>query len=221
MAHGPHHRNRLKLLISACVLSGVLIVAAVAQRNHIPGDPFAPEQARARADDTARPVFGNPPEPPQPQQTAPAPVAQADAPAATVGTVEQAAGREVPADVLGFLERWRSTLARKDLDQHVATYAPRVDKFFRKRRVSRDQVRREKAQMIAKYPDFNKYDLKDVRLESRRGNRAVVTFRKDWDTSGSSRFAGSERQRLTLRRTGESWQITGEEELKVYWVRRG
>ena len=48
-----------------------------------------------------------------------------------------------------------------------------------------------------------------------------MTFRKDWDTSGQGRFAGSERQRLSLRRAGGTWLITGEEELKVYWVSRG
>jgi hypothetical protein len=96
-----------------------------------------------------------------------------------------------------------------------------VDRFFRQRGVTREQVRREKQRMLERYPDFNKYELKDVRLESRRGDRAVVTFRKDWDASGRGHFAGSERQRLSLRRAGGTWQITGEEELKVYWVKRG
>jgi hypothetical protein len=74
--------------------------------------------------------------------------------------------------------------------------------------------------MLRIYPDVNKYDIRDIKLESRRGPRAVVTFTKDWDMSGVRRFAGSERQRLTLHKAGERWQITGEEELKLYWVSR-
>jgi hypothetical protein len=82
-------------------------------------------------------------------------------------------------------------------------------------------VRAEKAQMMARYPDINKYELRNVELKSQSRNKAVVTFRKDWDTSGKTRFAGSELQRLTLRKHGGAWMITGEEELKVHWVRRG
>ena len=129
---------------------------------------------------------------------------------------------DVPAAVLGTVELWRSTLEKGDLQTHVATYAPRVDKFFRQRRVSRQEVRREKQRMMARYPDVNKYEVHDVRLESLKGDRAVVTFRKDWDTSGSGsrRFAGSEKQRLTLQRLGGEWKVVGEEELKVHWVKR-
>jgi hypothetical protein len=124
--------------------------------------------------------------------------------------------------VLGVVELWRSTLEKGDLQTHVATYAPRVDRFFRQRRVSRQQVLREKERMLDRYPNINKYEVHDVRLESLKGGRAVVTFRKDWDTSGrgSRRFAGSERQRLTLRTVDGTWKIVGEEELKVHWVRR-
>lgn len=223
MPQSQFRRNRLKLLISACVLSAVLVIAAVAQRKHVATDPFAPDQTRSRTNDRERPVFGKQAEPPSrelPLQEQPSKAAAADpADAGARGGVT--AGRDVPADVLGFLERWRSSLANKNLDAHVSTYAPRVNRFFTKRGVSREQVRKEKAQMFAKYPDINKYDIRDVRLEKKARDRAVVTFRKDWDTSGSKRFAGSERQRLTLRRADGTWQITGEEELKVYWVRRG
>jgi hypothetical protein len=216
MSHVPFRRNRMKLLISGLVLSAVLIVAAVQQRSHSAVDPFAPDQTRARSNNESRPVFGSQPDAVLP----PKPVAPATEPEAAPAT-HIAAEDGVPADILGFLEKWRSTLVRKDLDGHVGTYAPRVDKFFRKRRVTRDQVRAEKSQMIAKYPDINKYELKDVRLTSQSKGRAVVTFRKDWDTSGRTRFAGSEQQRLTLRKFGGAWLITGEEELKVHWVRRG
>ena len=75
--------------------------------------------------------------------------------------------------------------------------------------------------MLARYPEFRKYDIRDVRLESMDGERAVVVFRKDWDVRGRGRFAGSEQQRLTLDRESGSWQIAREEETKVYWVRRG
>jgi hypothetical protein len=216
-------RNRRKLLVSAVTLAAVIVVAAVAQRKHAIADPFpATEFTRSRTDEQAnRPVFGagtSRPESdnPLPRET---PVQPAETPA-----LQTQDGRDtrIPADVLGTVERWRSSLAKGDVTAHVATYAPRVERFLRQRRVSRDVVQRERNRMLDRYPQINKYEIHDFRLESIKGDRVVLTFRKDWDTSGggSRRFAGSERQRLTLRRTGSEWKIVGEEEVKVHWVRR-
>jgi ketosteroid isomerase-like protein len=222
-------RNRRKLLISAVTLAGVLIVAGIAQRNHRPGDPFPSEGTRARTERPAaaapdqRPVFGSGTSRPDPLSMDPLPRETPAAAASDEQPPEAPAKRDaVPADVLGVVERWRSSLERRDLETHVNTYAPRVDRFFRQRRVSREAVQREKVRMLERYPHINKYEIHDVKLESMNKDRAVVTFRKDWDTSGdgSRRFAGSERQRLTLRRTGGEWKIVSEEELKVHWVRR-
>jgi hypothetical protein len=219
-------RNRRRLLISAITLAAVLLGAAVAQRRHRAADSFpAPEGTRSRAEVAplagSRPVYGqgmSRPDPlsvdPLPRETSRTPEVQA--PASGNGH------NDVPASLLGVIERWRSTLEKGDLETHAATYAPRVDKYFRQRRVSRQGVLREKERLLARYPHINKYEVHDVRLESIKGDRAVVTFRKDWDTSGSGsrRFAGSEKQRLTLRRLAGDWKITGEEELKVLWLRR-
>jgi hypothetical protein len=99
-------------------------------------------------------------------------------------------------------------------------YAPRVERFFTKRNVSRDAVRQEKARMMQAYPEVNKYEISDVEVESNTGNEAVVSFRKEWDMNGNRRFSGAERQRLRLRRIDGDWKIVGEEETKIYWVKR-
>jgi hypothetical protein len=208
-------RNRLKLLVAAVTLSAVIVAAALQQRTHQKFDPFGPEagsnSAAAPAPSADRPVFGGRPSPVmEPAASEEAERTRAEAP------------REVPGDVLGFLERWRTTLLKGDVDAHASLYAFKVEKFFRQRNVSRAAVKREKERFMRTYPSVNKYEIRDVKLESINGDRAVVTFRKDWDTSGRSRrFAGSEDQRLTLRRAGPAWQIVGEEELKVRWTKRG
>lgn len=203
--------TRTKLILSAVSFSAVMLIAAVAQRNHKSYDPAA-AAARIAPEESSRPraVFGESPAPQaqpatsEPKRVEPVPAGKND----------------VPGDIAGFLERWRTSLARGDLEAHVATYAPRLERFFRQGKVTRDRVRAEKERLLRIYPDVNRLDITDIRVESRQGNRAVVTFRKDWDMSGARRFAGSERQRLTLVRVGDAWQIAGEEELKVYWVRR-
>jgi hypothetical protein len=96
-----------------------------------------------------------------------------------------------------------------------------MEVFYRRNGVSRETVRREKARMMELYPQVHRYDISDVKLESHKGEEAVVSFRKDWDMNGDRRFSGAERQRLKLRRINGDWKIVREEELKIYWVRRG
>lgn len=222
MTATQHRRSERKLLVSVVALAIVMIVAALAQRNHWAADLFSveAESSRSSVDERTRPVFGGRPEP---SATPPAVTNRAEIVEPVAAAEEQPSEqrRNVPADVLGFLENWRATMAKGDLQRHVNAYAPQVDRFFTKRGVSRSAIHAEKQRFLEMYPNVNKYEIHDVKLEWGNEGRAVVTFRKDWDTSGVTRFAGSERQRLTLSKAGGEWKITGEEELRVYWVRRG
>lgn len=218
MPSSRERRNRRKLLWSAITLAVVIIAAAVAERQHLQSDPLPAvvEATRSRTiDQAARPVFGTGASRPDaaPPQAVPAP---------PESPPQENGKRGVPADLLGVIERWRSSLASGDVDAHVAMYAPRLERFQRRRGVSRVTVGREKSRLLDRYPQVNRLEIHDVKLDSMKGDRAAVTFRRDWDAngSGSRRYAGSERQRLTFQRSGGSWKIVGEEELKVHWVRR-
>jgi hypothetical protein len=218
-------RNRVKLLVSAVTLSIVMVAAALAQRNYLRFDPLgsAPvEEARSRPAPQDRPVYGKPQIPVvevAPPDVVAEPVEAAEKSEATPET--EAAKADVPGDIMGFLERWRTSLVKGDLDTHTELYALRLEQFFRQKNVPRAAVRREKERLLRLYPSMDHYELRNVKVESMRGDRATVTFRKDWTASGGERrFAGSENQRLTLRRAGPTWQIVREEETKIHWVRR-
>jgi hypothetical protein len=131
------------------------------------------------------------------------------------------ANGDVPSDIRAFLDEWTSTFIHGDIEGHVNLYAPRVDKFFLKRHVSRAAVRAEKVRMLRRYPRFERYEVRDIKVDRVTPDQAVVTFRKDWDARGLHRFAGSELQRLTLSRRSGAWQIVSEQEPRVFWVRRG
>ena len=110
---------------------------------------------------------------------------------------------------------------RGDVKAQAILYAPKMEQFFRRRNVTRDVVLREKARMKELYPNVSRYDITDVQVESHKENVAVVSFRKEWDMHGERRFSGSDRQRFKLRKIAGDWKIVGEEEMVVYWVRRG
>jgi hypothetical protein len=145
----------------------------------------------------------------------PAPVAPQKRDRAAVMTVT-----EVPADIVQFLSKWENSLEKHDLATQENCYARVVDRFYTKSNVSQKDVMAEKRRMLQAYPKFNKYEISNIRVESLTGDRASLTFDKNWDASGRKRFAGSEQQRLVLIKVSGEWKIVREEETRVYWVRR-
>lgn len=228
---------RRKLFASLAVLGIVLIIAAIAQftGKDRRANPYASSDSRSTTTATVpspdsasqnRAVFGADPRP-QPTDASPivrrTPVAPAPEDAEPTTRSRTAPLPEQPnkAGIDQFLTRWRDTVTRGDVQGQTSLYAPHVERFFRQRNVSNSEVRKVKAQMMSLYPTVNRYDLSDVRVESNNGTEAVVSFRKEWDMDGRQRFTGAEKQRLRLRRIDGDWKIVGEEETKVYWVKRG
>ncbi len=159
MPHDPQ-RNRLKLFGSLIVLAIVMIVATMAQFTGRWADTPAP-QFRNRSQPRA--VFGDT------RSTTPAearelePETQQAAPVDESSRESEEAPAVPPSDINGLLDRWRDTVVRGDVNAHAILYAPKMDKFFRRRNVTRETVRREKARMMELYPDVKRYEISDVR----------------------------------------------------------
>lgn len=197
---------------SLIVLAIVMIIATIAQFT----GTRAAGPYKTKAESGPRAVFGD---------TRPQPTDESARPRAEVKEDESSRSRtETDAagtpQITDLLNRWRDTVVRGDVMAHTILYAPKMDKFFRQKNVTRAMVQREKARMMELYPEVKRYDISDIRVESNRGNEAIVSFRKEWDMRGERPFSGAERQRLKLRRISGDWKIVSEEELKVYWVKR-
>ena len=226
-------RSRRKLMVSLAVLAMVFIVAAVAQFTGRPTanpykDPVAEQPSLAPEEDAQqRPVFGD--RRPAPTDSSPRPSPSAvegepnrneESQSRTRTTTTAEDRRAAPEGLNEVLDQWRESIMNGDVDAQVNLYAPKMDRFFTKRNVSKDDVRRETARMMKLYPDVSRYEISDIQVESNTGDEAVVSFRKEWDMKGDKRFAGAERQRLKLRKFAGDWKIVSEEETKVYWVKR-
>lgn len=138
----------------------------------------------------------------------------------TRSRMENEAGRVNEAEVRSFLARWIESLRRGDADAYIDCYAPELSVYFTKKEVTRATVRQSVEQMLSRYGKLDVYRISEVRIEPGGSDRAIATFRKHWQTSGRRKFAGEERERLTLVRTAGRWQIAAEEELKLYWVHK-
>jgi hypothetical protein len=127
---------------------------------------------------------------------------------------------DVQHDIRTLLNQWKETILKNDLDGHVNLYADSVEPYFTQSRVSRQRVREDCSQMVSRYGKLTEYRISDITVSPSGPNRAIANFRKRWKTAGG-RFAGEEREQLRFaREDGGEWQITSEQELKVYWVHR-
>jgi hypothetical protein len=151
-----------------------------------------------------------------PQENATAPLLQ-KMPPNPPPAVDSAARKDA---VIPFVIEWARSMRELDLERHVSSYAPVVDPFFTKRSVPLTEVRKEKERLFGGISEVRRLGVRDIRIESFQPERAVVTFRKDWDLRGRLGTAGAERQRLTLRWIDGRWRITAEQETTIYWTRK-
>jgi restriction system protein len=135
--------------------------------------------------------------------------------------VSSASSKASERSVLAAIDKWVSTTQSLDIDGQLSCYAPVLKTFYRLKNVGVDVVATKKRDAFRRFSEARTYRLRNVQVERLDGPNAAVVFDKDWDfrePKSNRRFAGSGRQRLTLQRFGQSWLITGEEELAVYSV---
>lgn len=203
-------RNRVRLIAAASVLTLVIVVAAFLQRRAplpLPNLGTSADTVRSRRSEPA-------PARAAPRQDEPKPSPTAERPGPP-------AEGENPNEVTALIARWRDTMARGDLQGHLACYAPVLDRYFRFRNVSKEEVEKDKRRMLRKWPRMTEYEVDNMKVTPDGDGTRSVTFRKRWEArNGKKRFAGVEDQRLTLKQIDGAWRIAGEEELKVYRVSR-
>jgi hypothetical protein len=124
---------------------------------------------------------------------------------------------------------WVRAFRSKDLTVLADSYAPLVERYFRRTNVSHEQIRQNIESGFAGVVDIRKYEINDVRVAMLPGDyplnginctRATATFRKTWDTldSNGKSFSGEEIEQLTFASSSQGWKIIREEELKILRV---
>jgi ketosteroid isomerase-like protein len=126
---------------------------------------------------------------------------------------------------------WVQAFRSKDSTALADSYAPVVERYFRRNNVSREQIRQYLGPAFAKMVDIREYEVNDLRVGMLPGDnssiaisysRATATFRKTWDTleSDGKSFSGEEIEQLTFINSPQGWKIIREEELKILRVSR-
>jgi serine/threonine protein kinase len=123
-------------------------------------------------------------------------------------------------EVLMTLNGWAGAARAHDLDAQMSCYADVVDPYFLRHNVSAAGVR---ANRSVAYTKFTKLDVQlsniDIAVDQ-SGTSATATFDKAYSFEGERYLSGSVRSMLWLTKSGLRWLISGERDLKVYYVNK-
>lgn len=213
----PGQKSRkLSFIIAAVLLAalgGTLGYYSLRPRPAAPASRLPAEQA---------------PAPPDARQMAATPAEASTAqPAETELTVQPPKAAEyepVEADtdrqVRLFLHKWADAEKSANTGEVEDFYAPKLSRYFRRRGVTRADVRAAKAKEDERYGRVIVCDIKDISVNLPDSDHAVTKFRKRWQTAGPSVLMGEQQEQLNLIRDQGKWQIGAEQRTKLYWVRK-
>ncbi len=205
----PPHRDRRWMAAVVVLCAGAAAFGFWSQGWHIPGKVNAPVATSA-----------NPPASvPQPPAT-PTP---ADKPLAPPASQQAAApaSSAVLLDVRATLDQWNAALRTGNPKAIAGFYAPKINSYFGEHNVSSAEVSRSLTRSAARYGKTRVLQLSDLHITPLTGDRAVATFHKRWQTSGTHTYSGETEERVTLaKQNDDDWKISSEEQTRVLWSER-
>jgi ketosteroid isomerase-like protein len=125
-------------------------------------------------------------------------------------------------EIRNSIEGWAQASRNRDIDGHLQYYADTLDFYYNRTMVPSSKVREDRTRAFAKF-NYISVQLSNINIQlDSTGQRATVTLDKTFDFRGDNNafFNGSVQALLALTKLGGSWLITGEKELKVYYVNK-
>ena len=120
-------------------------------------------------------------------------------------------------DISDMIDRWSAQAEDLDLESYMENYAPRVD-YYNRKGADKTYVREDKGRAFRMYRSIG-IETPNMRVSvDESGDSATAEFDKIWDFRGNRNSLGKVRTELRLRRESGRWLITGERDVKVYYV---
>ncbi len=133
-------------------------------------------------------------------------------------TLNPEQSQAVTDDVKTLVDEWKSSSENLDLETHLSQYASTVD-YYKGGRIGLARVRADKQRAYEQFDSitFNITNMKVTPDAS--GEKASAIFDKEWTFEGENKFSsGKVQQQLSLSKIDGRWKITGEKDLKIYYV---
>jgi len=128
--------------------------------------------------------------------------------------------KAVTNDVKEAIDEWKGSSENLDLDGNLDQYADSVD-YYAGGRVNRARVRADKQRAFEQFDSIN-FNISNVKITpDASGEKAIAVFDKEWRFEGEQRYStGKVQQQLTLGKIDGRWLITGEKDLKTYYIEK-
>jgi hypothetical protein len=122
-------------------------------------------------------------------------------------------------EVASALGGWRQTMINPSVDAHMSYYASVLHTYYNARNVDVGRVRSNVARAFSSYSTFD-VQITNLQIEvDPSGQKAVATFDKTFEfRNDAKRYAGSGLNRFWFEKIGGRWLITGEKDLKTYYI---
>ncbi|MCA1626036.1 MAG: hypothetical protein LC768_18165 [Acidobacteria bacterium] len=133
-------------------------------------------------------------------------------------TINPETAKAVTEDVEDTVDKWKNDSESLDLDGHLSQYADTVD-YYTAGRIGLSRVSADKKKAFETY-DLINFDITNMKITpDATGEKATAVFDKEWTFEGAQKnSSGKVQQQLTLNKINGKWLITGEKDLKVYYV---
>lgn len=126
----------------------------------------------------------------------------------------------IKSDISDVIENWKDATENHDLEAHLKNYADTVD-YYKAGKVSSARVRADRQRAFAMYNDMQ-INIDNVKITpDESGEKAVATLDKEWSFENEEKSnSGKVQQQLTFEKINGAWRITGEKDLKVYYLNK-
>lgn len=126
---------------------------------------------------------------------------------------------EIKTEISDLIDSWKSASESLNLDAHISKYADTVD-YYNKSKVGKNFVKSDKQKAYNKYNDIQ-INISNMKITlDAKGENATAVFDKAWHFENDERTSeGKVQSQLKLSKINGEWKITGEKDLKVYFVK--
>ncbi len=125
--------------------------------------------------------------------------------------------QRISREIADEVTNWKNQTESGNIEGLMLKYAPTVD-YYRRRAVSPQFIRNDK---IRAYRMFYTVAITISNLRvavGASGETATAVFDKGWVFEGKRRSTGKVQQQLQFKRISGQWLITGERDMKVYYL---
>lgn len=122
--------------------------------------------------------------------------------------------------VLAALNSWTAAIRARELNVELSYYAETLDVYYARRNISADFVRELHTRLFSKYATLD-MRLSNINIDvSQSGWSATAVFDKTFNFQGEKNYSGAVQSRFDWTKINGVWRITGEQDLKTYYVNR-